>query len=345
MQLFFNSKIFTLDKNQIPVFQELEKLSKSSNRKESICSRIFSPKKPQSLYIYGQVGRGKSMLMSYFFNLIKKDKKYFHFNDFVQTIHRELHNIRSDSSRKNNVLEITINNILGGAKVLCLDEFQIHDIVDAMILSDVFKYIFKKHILVIFTSNSHPLSLYKDGIQRQYFLEFVKDTLLNECQILSLDGKRDYRSSNVNLDNNFLYPINNFNKKLFNQVLEGSLSGAKMEIWTKCVLGRKITIKDSHHNIALIDFENFFGDNLGVVDFIEICKYFNIIFIKNIPELGNHYNNETKRFISFIDEAYENNIKLVILSQNSIDKIYHDGLLSDLFQRTASRLRQLTNKK
>ena len=344
MELSFDSKIFTLDQNQISVYKELQKLAELSNKKQNFLSKIFNPHRPKSLYVYGKVGRGKSMLMNYFFNLIEQEKKYFHFNNFMQKIHDELHKIRSNNN-KDHILQNVIDNIMGDAKILCLDEFQINDIVDAMILSDVFEYIFEKNIIIIFTSNSYTLDLYKDGLQREYFLKFVKNTLFRKCKILNLDGQQDYRSSNLDLDSNFLYPINDFNKKLFDQILDNYLGGKKMNIWTKDVLGRKIKIKNSFKDIALIDFMEIFSDNLGVKDYMEICKYFNIIFIKNIPSLDNNYNNEAKRFILFIDEAYENNVKLIILSQNSIDKIYQDGLLYDLFQRAASRLKQLTNNK
>ena len=334
----------TLDKNQILIYQELQELSKICNKKRNIFSRLFS-NKPKNIYIHGQVGRGKSMLMNEFFNSIKQEKKYFHFNDFMQNIHKELHNIRSNSTKKEDILSVVIDNILGDISALCLDEFQVHDVVDAMILSDVFRYIFQKNIITIFTSNAYPLDLYKNGLQREYFLKFLKNILFKECKILNLDGKKDYRSLNTKLDSYFLYPINKPNRELFDAILEKYLSGSNMKIWEKDISGRKLIIKNSSENIILIDFMETFSDNLGVVDFMEICKNFNIIFIKNMPELNNNFNNEAKRFILFIDEAYENNVKLIILSQNSIDKIYHNGLLFDLFQRAASRLNQLTNKR
>jgi cell division protein ZapE len=343
VQLSYNSKIFTLDKNQIIILKELKKLSNQLNKKDNFWHYLFKINNSKSLYIYGSVGRGKSMLMNYFFNLLKIEKSYFHFNDFMQKIHKNLHQIRIQNKNKDHILQITINKILKNSKILCLDEFQVYDIVDAMILSDIFKYIFKKKITVIFTSNSYPADLYKDGLQRQYFLQFINNIILKECKILNLDGYQDYRVQNNKSHSNFIYPINKYNLELFNQILNKHLQGAKMISWNCNIMGRNITLKNSYKNLVVIDFLELFSDNSGVVDYMKICKNFKFIFIKNIPALNNNLNNETKRFILFIDEAYENDVKLTILSQNSIDKIYENGLLYELFQRAASRLKQLTD--
>lgn len=345
MQISFNSQIFNLDQNQIVIFKELERISNNIQRKRNFWQKLFPKDNIKSLYIHGSVGRGKSMMMNHFFTAIKVEKSYFHFNDFMQKIHRNLHDVRSENLDKNHILKITIDKILKDSKILCLDEFQIHDIVDAMILSDIFKYIFKQNIIVIFTSNAYPLDLYKNGLQREYFVKFIKNILFKEAKILNLDGNNDYRSENIDPNSNFFHPITEFNQKLFNNILEQKLSGAKMQKWQCEILGRKVTIKNSYKDLAVIDFVELFSDNSGVVDYMEICKKFNVIFIKNLPKLGNDLNNEAKRFILFLDESYENNVQLVILSENSIDKIYEDGLLYDLFQRATSRLKQLTNRR
>ncbi|MDA7705465.1 cell division protein ZapE [Rickettsiales bacterium] len=344
MRLSYNSQNFILDRHQTVIFKELAKISQDLNRKKYFWNKLFNKNNSKSLYIYGSVGRGKSLLMNYFFNLIKVKKSYFHFNDFMQKIHKEMHYHRLQS-QDNNILQITIDKILQDSKILCLDEFQVHDIVDAMILSDVFKYIFQQNIIVIFTSNSYPANLYKNGLQRGYFLRFINNILFKKCKILNLDGNEDYRSQDIDPNSNFIYPINESNIKIFDDILDGYVLGNKMTSWSCNILGRNITIDNSYNNIALIDFMELFGGNSGVADYMKICKKFDFIFVKNIPILNNDLNNETKRFILFIDEAYENNVKLIILSQNSIDKIYEDGLLYDLFSRAASRLKQLTNKK
>ena len=344
MKILFNSQIFNLDQDQITIFKELERTLNNIQVKRGFWQKLFFKNNIKSLYIHGSVGRGKSMMMNYFFNSIKVEKSYFHFNDFMQKIHRNLHDVRSKNLDKNHILEITIDKIIKDSKILCLDEFQIYDIVDAMILSDVFKYIFKKKIVVVFTSNAHPLDLYKNGLQREYFVKFINNILFKEAKILNLDGNNDYRSQNIDPNSNFFYPINESNKKLFNDILEQKLAGAKMEKWQCEILGRKVTIKDSYKDLAVIDFTELFSNNSGVVDYMKICKKFNMIFIKNLPKLGNNLNNEAKRFILFLDESYENNVKLIILSENSIDKIYEDGLLYGQFQRASSRLKQLTNK-
>ena len=202
-------------KNQIIILKELKKLSNQLNKKDNFWHYLFKINNSKSLYIYGSVGRGKSMLMNYFFNLLKIEKSYFHFNDFMQKIHKNLHQIRIQNKNKDHILQITINKILKNSKILCLDEFQVYDIVDAMILSDIFKYIFKKKITVIFTSNSYPADLYKDGLQRQYFLQFINNIILKECKILNLDGYQDYRVQNNKSHSNFIYPINKYNLELF----------------------------------------------------------------------------------------------------------------------------------
>lgn len=342
MEIFFQGKIFTLDHNQLIAFHKLQNLCNIINQSSNFSKLLFWQKSVNSLYIYGNVGRGKSMLMNHFFQSVTKDKIYFHFNDFMQKIHRNLHKIRAQNINNKNILHIVINNIIGNSKIICLDEFQVADVVDAMILSDIFTYIFRKRIIVIFTSNSHPEDLYQNGLQRKDFLAFVQNILYKKCDILNLDGEYDYRQQNIDKNSDFLSPINKFNDNIFTQKLQNKINHNSLISWQDEILGRKILIKETYQDIALIDFNDFFGQNSGVVDYSHICKIFKTIFIKNIPILNNLYNNEAKRFILFLDEAYENNVHLVILSQNSIDKIYENGLLYDLFQRAASRLKELT---
>jgi cell division protein ZapE len=313
----------------------------------------------KSLYIFGKVGRGKSMLMRHFFDALPTSKKvYFHFNNLMQEIHKELHILRKIPANKNrNLIALATAQVIGSVKILCFDEMQVEDVADAMILQGMFKYFAKHEIAVVATSNCHPLELYENGLQRSSFLKFVNEILLKNFLVLNLDGKIDYRS-NLSLrdgktrhescpasrgspNKNYFYPITQENTaqilKIWENLLENNLPTSR-EIE---VLGRKIIAKRTHKNIALFDFKELCLADLGTADFGAITKEFSRIFLINVPLLIPEDRGAAKRLIWFVDEAYENNVELVVLANGKPDEIYPHGIGSKAFKRTASRLSQI----
>ena len=304
-----------------------------------------------STYIHGSVGCGKSMLMQDFFNSIEtQDKLCVHFNSFMMQLHESLHKIRQQkNNHKNELFEALIlilkknpNNNL--PKIICFDEFQVLDIGDAMLLSRIFSFIFNQQITVIFTSNSHPLDLYKNGLQRELFLGFVDNILLKNCQILHLNSAIDYRL--LKISNSFKkFLVNNqANREIFDNYLQKFTKNKIKDAKRITIFGREIIVKNAFENIAVFSANELFFTNLHSSDYHKICNSFDLIFLKNLKNFSIDNANEIRRFTLFIDEVYENKIALVILSKTKIDKLLDDELINNkfiFFARTISRLKEI----
>ncbi len=354
-----------LDQHQIVIQKKLKDISHEIQNKtqESLISKIFT-KKPapiKSVYIYGDVGRGKSMLMKEFFQSINnKIKIYTHFNAFMRKIHEALRDIRKENqSYKDELIEavkrITKDENQNLADVICFDEFQVTDIADAMLLARIFSYLFSQKVIVVFTSNSEPSQLYKNGLQRELFLEFVNNVLLKNCQVLNLNSPTDYRAKLAlsekevkqslqkkvqHLITKRYFISNQKNRTIIKEIIKtltsNQLKPTKINVW-----GREVNIKKTYNKIAIIDFADLCQNNYAASDFQSICQKFDLIFLLKIPCLTEENLNEAKRFILFIDEVYENKTSLIVSAKTKIDQIYPVGIGSSAFKRTASRLKEI----
>ena len=171
--------------------------------------------------IYGDVGRGKTMLMKNFYDKITDIPKiYFHFNSFMILLHKTLHQIRKNSQKNNDDLIEALKKIIIDEKIICFDEFQVLDVADAMLLARIFEYFFSKKITVIITANLHPQNLYKNGLQREIFLDFVNKILLKKIEVLSLNSEIDYRVHNrIKLIKRF-FVSNQKNRQIFREIID-----------------------------------------------------------------------------------------------------------------------------
>jgi cell division protein ZapE len=335
----------TLDSQQIIVQKKLQQLGKELENKasESFLRIFFSSKNQQkSLYIYGDVGRGKSMLMKNFFDEIEKTAKiYFHFNGFMRLIHEALRDIRLEEKKFPDELIEAVKRVVGPKKLLCFDEFQVTDIADAMLLGRIFAFLFSKNVIVVFTSNSHPLELYKNGLQREIFVEFVNKTLLKNCEVLHLNSETDYRAQyRKNLTQRyFLQSIEAENKVaeiIQNLTLEKDFAPKILKVW-----GREIEVKKTYEKIAIFDFDELCRVNLSASDYQTICQNFELIFLLKVPKLTAEDVNEARRFVLFIDEIYENKVALITLAVTKPAEIYVNGIGHEAFKRTVSRLNEI----
>ncbi|MFM7621234.1 MAG: cell division protein ZapE [Alphaproteobacteria bacterium] len=302
-------------------------------------------------YIYGGVGRGKTMLMKNFFDKLKFNEKFFcHFNSFMKQIHQALHEIRSQFINTSDELIFAVEKTLKNndyqqlPKVICFDEFQVLDVADAMLLSRIFEYIFQKKIIVIFTSNTHPLELYQNGLQRELFINFVKKILLTNCQVLHLDSIIDYRALNlVSIYKKYL--VNDpKNIEIFKSYIAEFTRNKILQTKLIKVWGRELVVKNSYENIAIFNANELFFDNLHSADYESLAINYDLIFINNLPNFSNEDINELRRFTLFVDEIYLHKTALIILAKNKIDNLVDDNLLNNkfsFFQRTISRLKEI----
>jgi cell division protein ZapE len=352
MEIILSKKKIQLDQSQHEVFLYLTDLCKKINKSLKknpiriiIKSWFLDSKSIQNLYIYGKVGRGKSMLMKNFFDNISTPKKsYFHFNSFMQALHRELHKLRKLSLKKNQSLVfLATKNIVKQNKIICLDEMQVEDVADAMILQEVFSYFIQFNIAIITTSNLQPTCLYENGLQRGLFLKFINKILLPNFIVMNLDSKTDYRGEFLESKQHYFYPNNSTNKNTILDILLKKSGGSNLKSKEIEILGRKLLIKNSYDNIAIFDFAELCINSLGVADFLAICQNFVTIFLLNIPILKPEDRNEAKRLIWFIDEVYENKVELFILANSKPEEIYVQGIGANAFKRTTSRLNKISS--
>jgi len=313
-------------------------VNKSANRP------VFS-KPCRSLYIFGDVGRGKSMLMAMFFDACPiSQKRRVHFNVFIQEVHAFIHSWHKQDQA--DAISVLAKNIRSSVRLLCFDEFHITDIADAMILGRLFSKLFELDIVVVITSNRHPNDLYQGGLLKEQFLFFVK-VLQDSANIVELSANQDYRLNfQATQQNTYFYPsANNLGlprdsatQEAAWQYFQELTSGALSKPGSITVLGRKIQLTAMHKDILFSSFDELCGQALGSADYLAIANRFNIIIIANIPHLTAENRNEAKRFMTLIDVLYEHTIKLVCSAQVPARGIYPEGDGAFEFKRTTSRL-------
>ncbi len=314
----------------------------SANFNKSLLNKLFAKKdvKP-GFYLQGEVGVGKTMILNFFYNNLRQAKQRLHFNEFMISFHDFV--FKNKKNRKENIIDKFVLKLKKKYKVIYFDEFQVTNIVDAMILGSLFKKIFDQNIKVLFSSNIKINDLYKDGLQRDQFLPFIK-IMKNNCYQEKLNIEQDYRKTQNN-NQRFIYPLNDRTKfivnKYFRQLTKNKVH--KEKILT--VKGRKFVINNYYDGILKFDFKDLCVKNVGAEDYIKITKITKFMLIENIPNFNNDNSNHQQRFITLIDILYEKNIPLMLTSQLSLDSIGSSFILKRVFNRTVSRIYELTTLK
>lgn len=324
---------------------EINVLSSTSGLLKKI---LFSKsQKVQGMYIWGGVGRGKSMLMDLFFESSSLTKKRrVHFHSFMLEVHRTLHKWRNDENREDIDPVIAIaRKIAEDVKLLCFDEFQVSDVADAMILGKLFGELFKLEIIVVATSNRPPEDLYKDGLQRERFEPFI-ELLKQNVDILELHAAKDYRLSHLkSLSTVYYSPLDNDAEKFLQKVFAELTNGAKPAKASLQTSGRVLLLNKTHGDVAWTSFQELCEMPLGAADYIEISRKFSTLLLSGIPKLTRECRNEAKRFVTLVDELYEHKVKLICTAQTSPEEIYKEGDGAFEFARTVSRLIEMQSNK
>ena len=331
-----------INPNQLDSIKELN-LFYNQNFNKSLLKKIFTKQNYKTgFYLQGDVGVGKTMILNFFYNNFDKTKQRFHFNEFMISFHDFV--FKNKKNTQENIIDKFVKKLKGKSKLIYFDEFQVTNIVDAMILGSLFKKIFNENIKVLFSSNTKINDLYKDGLQRDQFLPFIKimKERSNQTKLIIQD---DYRKSVKNRNERYFYPLNestNFKLNKFFRKITKNLTNKEMILSIK---GRKLTIKNYFDGIARFDFKELCSKNIGAEDYIKIAKVCNFIVIENIPIFKSDNSNQQQRFITLIDILYEKNIPLMITSQLQLDLLSSSEDLKKIFKRTISRLYELTSIK
>ena len=331
---------YEINQNQLDIINFL-KIYYTENFTQNFFTRFFKKKKSKlGFYLMGDIGVGKTMILNFFFDELKEKKLRLHFNEFMV----RFHDFIFKNKDKENGIELFVKDLNKKTQIIYFDEFQITNIVDAMILGKLFKRIFEDKIKVIFSSNININDLYKDGLQRNQFIPFIK-ILENNCHERELLIKEDYRLSK-NLDlKRFLSPINKSSNFTFNKFFRKISKNKNKTLKILKVKGRSLVLENFYEKVVKFEFEELCNKNLGSEDYIEIAKNCKFIFIKNLPNFNENNSNQQQRFITLIDIVYEKKIPLMITSISQLNSISSSKSLEDVFKRTVSRLYELTSLK
>ena len=280
------------------------------------------------------------MILDFFYENLKIKKQRLHFNEFMISFHDFV--FENKKNKRSKIIDQFVNKIKKRYELIYLDEFQVTNIVDAMILGNLFKKIFDENIKVLFSSNVKIIDLYKDGLQRDQFVPFIK-IMKTKCNQQKLSIEEDYRKSQRNKNERFLYPLNettNFKVNKYFRKITKNIS-IKEKILT--IKGRKFYIKKYYDGISRFHFKDLCAKNIGAEDYIKIAEVCSFIIIENTPNFNNDNSNQQQRFITLIDILYEKNIPLMITSTLQLNLISSSKSLENAFKRTISRLYELTS--
>lgn len=325
----------TRDPAQIEAASRLDdllvRLSKSQKR------RWFSKPKPiTGLYMWGGVGRGKSMLMDLFQAHSPVPSKRVHFHEFMGRVHEKLNEFRADP-RISNPIPPVAKLFASEAKLICFDEFQVTQIADAMILSGLFEDLFERGVTIVATSNRHPDELYKHGINRQLFTPFI-ETLKQHSDVFELASQRDYRLER--LTEAPVWFVGDATTEL-DRAFERLTMGAVPQSCDLTVQGRKVHVAREAAGVARFSFAELCDRALGPQDYLMIAATFHTLIMEDIPVLKPEYRNEAARFVSLIDALYEAKVKFIASAEAEPEALYPEGTGSFEFQRTVSRLHEM----
>jgi cell division protein ZapE len=296
---------------------------------------------PQGLYLFGGVGRGKSMLMDLFFAAAPVERKRrVHFHAFMLEVHDSLHEQRQEHSAEGDVLGSLAARIAADSWLLCFDEFQVGNIADAMLLGRLFAALFDLGVVVVATSNVAPDDLYQGGLQRERFLPFIA-VLKEKLDILELDGVTDYRRERIKGMSVYHQPLDAAAESALADAFARLTDGAAGAPTSLSVQGRALSVPKAAMGVACFRFADLCGQPLGAADYIAIATHFHTVIVDGIPLMSCEQRNEARRFMTLVDALYEHKTNLICAAAGPPDRLYPSGDGAQEFRRTASRLLEM----
>jgi cell division protein ZapE len=296
---------------------------------------------PKGLYIHGGVGRGKTMVMDMFFQAVPSlQKKRIHFHAFMQNVHERLHAMRKVQPDLADPLLPLAKAMAEEAWLLCFDEFVVHDIADAMILSRLFGALFDQGVVVVATSNVAPDDLYRDGLHRERFLPFI-DILRQHVAVFHYDGGRDYRRLRLAAINRYNHPLDGAAQQNLQNAFAELTDHAKPAPHTVVTKGHKLEITTAARGVAMTDFANLCGGAYAAGDYLALAREFHTLILAGVPVFTAELKNEARRFITLIDVWYDQRRQLVCSAAVPILDLGGNPPILREFERTQSRLLEM----
>lgn len=367
------------DRDQANAVNELERLyhtltnySRPEIKKRNWLSRFFSKpeRKPDStrgIYLYGGVGRGKSMLMDLFYSVAPlAAKRRVHFHEFMLEIHanlktwhslstqqrklkiKNLSNLRDKKIDLDDPIPAIAHQIANKTRLLCFDELHVTDIADAMVVARLFRELFDQGIVVVATSNSPPDDLYKNGLNRHRFVPFI-DRIKDTMEIVSLNGPIDYRYDRLKGADTYFYPANEqattaLSTAFFRLTDRSVEDRDKVPSGELIVQGRRLFVPKSARGVAVFSFKRLCANPLGPADYLAIARTYHTVIMVAIPQFTHENASEATRFIHFIDVLYEHGVKFLCSAATPPELLYQSGSSGFEFKRTVSRLMEMQSE-
>ena len=300
-----------------------------------------APAGPNGLYLVGEVGRGKSMLMDLFFaqaQVVRKQR--IHFHAFMQDVHARVFAWKQSHPGGDDPIPPLADDIASRAALLCFDEFQINDIADAIILGRLFSGLFDRAVVVVATSNTLPDDLFRGKPGRDAFLPFI-ELIKRHLDVLVLEAGRDFRRARLRGDPIWHVPPNGRADAALDRAFARLSGGAAPRAERLTVAGRTLRVPMAAEGVARFDFATLCGQPLGPGDYLALATHYDALVLDGIPRLGPENYDQARRFITLVDALYEHRVKLVASAEALPDRLYERGEGAKAFERTASRLEEM----
>lgn len=346
------------DPAQVKLLRQLEALAESLGnyrlaRKPSALGWLFSkknPAPPKGLYVWGSVGRGKTMLMDLFFEALPvRRKRRVHFHAFMADVHERIHDFRqklkTGAVKGDDPIAPVAEALAQEAWVLCFDEFTVTDIADAMILGRLFTALFAHGVVVVATSNVEPQHLYEGGLNRALFLPFI--ALLQErMNVVKLESRTDFRLEKLAGSPVFYTPADENSHAALTRAFKSLTGHEHGKPMTLTVKGHPVEVPQAASGVARFSFDDLCSKPLGAADYLAIADEFETVILENIPKMTFERRNEAKRFIMLVDALYDTKVKLLASAEAEAPELYHadSGREAFEFDRTVSRLIEMRSE-
>lgn len=302
--------------------------------------RPQAPRPPRGLYLWGGVGRGKTLLLDMFASALTTDVVLrLHFHRFMREVHAEMRKL----GMRPDPLPAVAEGIAARARVLCLDEFLVEDIGDAMILAGLLGALFARGVALVTTSNTHPDVLYRDGLQRARFLPAIE--LIHEhCSVWELDSPHDWRLRSLNRRRMLQTPDGPLADSVLATIFEERAVGERTDGGGLVINGRHVPVRRRADNIVWFDFAALCEGPRAAPDYIELANCYSTVLISDVPRLEAAQDAPAKRFIHLVDEFYDHNVKLALSTAVPLEQLYGGERLRSEFERTQSRLIEMQSE-
>lgn len=338
---------FVRDPAQARVVAALDRLyhelvaASTDNAWQRLLTRFRGGAQPiKGLYIWGEVGRGKTYLMDCFFNSLPFAKKQrLHFHRFMRAVHAELRTLR----HREDPLKIVADRWAERARVICFDEFAVTDITDATLLARLLRHLFARGVTLVATSNIAPDDLYKGGLKRELFLPAI-DLLKTHLRVMRCDAGHDYRMRHLTHRSLYRVPAGPAADAAMAANFEAIAGTAGQADQTLDIEGREIMARRLADEVVWFDFPAICGGPRSPNDYIEIARLFHTVLVSDVPALGHGNDDEARRFVALVDEFYDRGVKLIISAAEPIDSLYGGKRLAGMFARTRSRLHEMQSQ-